>query len=68
MEYMKMLEKMHEELEHELDEEIHEAPKVVEEKPVLPIPDDKRTSQKAYDYTRGTPSDPDILDKRNKGT
>ncbi|CAG5099194.1 Oidioi.mRNA.OKI2018_I69.XSR.g16333.t1.cds [Oikopleura dioica] len=66
MEYMKMLEKMHEDLEHELDEGIHEAPKAVDEKPVLPIPDDKRTSQKAYDYTRGTPSDPDVLDKRNK--
>ena len=68
-----MLEDMHAHLELELVDESNtvakEAHKDGGEKLVLAGPDDKQKQRKgAYDYTRGSPSDPDVLAKRNKGT
>ena len=72
-----MLEDMHAHLELELVDEsktvAKEAKKEDAEKLVLAAPDDnqkqpQKSQQKgAYDYTRGTPSDPEVLAKRNKG-
>lgn len=64
-EYMKILDEMHKELEHDLDEvnEKHPEsalPEAVGQKPY------KRDSQTEYDCTRGTPSDPEVISKREK--
>ena len=62
-----MLEKIHAKLEHELpDESLNTVPKDGE-KLVIAVPDDSRKETKSYDYTRGTPSDPEVLARRNKG-
>ncbi len=67
-----MLEEMHAHLELELDDESitveKDANKDGGEKLVLAAPDVKPKQRKgAYDYTRGSPSDPEVLARRNKG-
>ena len=72
-----MLEDMHAHLELELVDESNtvakEANKDDGDKLVLAAPDDnqkqpqKGQQKGAYDFTRGTPSDPEVLAKRNKG-
>ncbi|CBY33688.1 unnamed protein product [Oikopleura dioica] len=71
LEYLKMLEEMHAHLELELDDESitveKDANKDGGEKLVLAAPDVKPKQRKgAYDYTRGSPSDPEVLARRNK--
>ena len=71
-----MLEDMHAHLELELVDESNTVAKEVAKKDdgeekVLAAPDEnqkqKEKQKGAYDFTRGTPSEPEVLAKRNKG-
>ena len=67
-----MLEDMHAHLELELVDESNTVAKEVAKKDdgeekVLAAPDENQKQKGAYDFTRGTPSEPEVLAKRNKG-